>query len=339
MAFRFKLAEPFEEGVRRIAREQIERAQSQLKASGDSVVAVHETRKSLKRLRALLRLIRPALGESSFREENARLRDIGGGLSSTRDRHVLLETVAKLEANSSFGRKGLGQVMRDVLHVTNGREDPASEAAAIKQALSRLGEAKKRFAHLELDGKGFDIVGAGLEDCYRRARRAFRNAYAEPSDEHFHEWRKGAQQHWRHMALFSHAWTGCLNARVVEARVLSQLLGDDHDLALLVAFVHSQRGGELDTAQVAAIENVARQRQEELRTIAHPRGVRLFTEGARSLRRRMAAYWDAAVVLRDLEPDEEEPSKATSKGASKHAPKESRKSTRPSGARRRAAAV
>ena len=81
MPFRFKLTEPFEEGCRRIAREQIERAQCQLKAPGDPVAAVHETRKSLKRLRALLRLVRPALGEQTYREENAQLRSIGGSLS------------------------------------------------------------------------------------------------------------------------------------------------------------------------------------------------------------------------------------------------------------------
>jgi len=339
MAFRFKLAEPFEDGVKRIAREQIERAQSQLKGSGDAVVAVHETRKSLKRLRALVRLIRPAIGDSAFREENARLREIGAGLSGTRDRHVLLETVAKLEANSSLGKKGLGQVLRDVLQVTNGREDPAAEVAAMKQALSRLAEAKKRFAHLQLEGKDFGIVGPGLEASYRRARRAFRQAYAEPSDEHFHEWRKGAQQHWRHMGLLSRAWSGCLNARVAEARALSQLLGDDHDLAMLVAYVHSERGGEFGAAQAAAIEKVARQRQEELRAVAHPRGVRLFTEGARSLRRRIAAYWDSAVALRDLVPEEEEPKGHKEPKEPKEPRKEAPKRARQSTPRRRAAAV
>jgi CHAD domain-containing protein len=350
MAFRFKLAEPFDEGVRRIAREQIERAQGQLKASGNAVVGVHETRKSLKRLRALLRLIRPALGESRFREENARLRDIGGGLSSTRDRHVLLETVAKLETNASFARKGLGQVMREALNITDVREDQAAETAAIKQALSRLSEAKKRFAHLELEGKGFDVVGPGLEACYRRTRRAFHQAYAEPSDESFHEWRKGAQQHWRHTVLLSRAWNGCLSARVAEARVLSQLLGDDHDLAMLVAFVHSKRGEELDAAKVAAIGKIARQRQEELRAAAHPHGVRLFTEGARSLRRRIAAYWESAVELKNLVPDEAEPApmsagaskstpKSTSKRTSKNAAKEQCEAPRQPGTRRRAAAA
>jgi len=333
MAFRFKLAEPFEDGVRRIAREQIERAQSQLKGSGDPVVAVHETRKSLKRLRALLRLIGPALGETTFREENAILREIGGSLSSTRDRHVLLETTVKLEASSSLGRKGLGQTVRDIINHMNGRESPAAEAAAMKQAHACLGEAKKRFAHLRLDGKGFDIVGPGLEQSYRRARRAFHRAYAEPSDEAFHEWRKGTQQHWRHMGLLSRAWSECIDARVAEARTLSQILGDDHDLALLVGFVHSGRADELETAQVTAVEKLARQRQDELRAVAHPRGARLFSEGARSLRRRIAAYWEAAVVLKEQEPDEEEP-----KETAKEAPKGTqRKTPRQPATRRRAA--
>ena len=77
MAFRFKLGEPFDEGCRRIAVEQIERAQILLQGKGDQAIAVHETRKSLKRLRALLRLIRPAMGEEAFKAENGQLRDVG----------------------------------------------------------------------------------------------------------------------------------------------------------------------------------------------------------------------------------------------------------------------
>ncbi len=313
MAFRFKLAEPFEDGVKRIAREQIERAHAQLKSPDDTVVAVHETRKSLKRLRALLRLIRPALGEADFRDENAKLREIGAGLSSARDRHVLLETLAKLEANADLARKGLGEAVRNVVHQMNGKESPAVEAAAMKQAQGRLNEAKKRFAQLRLEGKGFEIVGPGLEASYRKARRALHRAYAEPSDEAFHEWRKGIQQHWRHMALLVRAWEGCLVARIAEARALSQLLGDDHDLALLVGFVHSERACGLSSAQVTAVEKLARQRQGELRTLAQPKGVRLFAEGARSLRRRIGAYWDAAVVLKEHEPEAEEPKETPKK--------------------------
>ena len=97
MAFRFKLNEPVEKGFRRIGLEQIERAERQLSASESLEVATHETRKSLKRVRALLRLARPGLGDTVYRAENARFRDIGALLSSARDSDVLLETVTKLE--------------------------------------------------------------------------------------------------------------------------------------------------------------------------------------------------------------------------------------------------
>jgi len=307
MAFRFKLSEPFDEGFRRIASEQIERAQSQLKDAENPVVAVHEARKALKRLRALLRLARPALGERAFRGENANLREIAGGLSSTRDRHVLLETVAKLEATSSAARKGFGQAVRKVLNAANGGDTPTVEAAAIKKAQGLLTEAKRRLSHLHLAGQGFEIVGPGLEASYRKGRRAFRAAYVELTDEAFHEWRKGTQQHWRHMVLLARGWPECLNARVSEARSLSQLLGDDHDLSLLVGFMDTDLARPVGCERIVLAKAAARKRQQELRVIANPTGLRLFAEGAKALHHRVAAYWEAAVALAEHQTDDEEP--------------------------------
>lgn len=301
MAFRFKLGEPFDEGARRIAVEQIERAQELLGGTEDHAVAVHETRKSLKRLRALLRLIRPAMGEIAFKEENARLRDIGLSLSGVRDRHVLLETLTKLEASVGLGRRGLADSMRQAIAAVNGEGAPLT----MQQAHARLADAKKRISQLEIAGSGFDVVAAGLERSYRRARRAFAAAYERPSDEAFHEWRKGAQAHWRQMTLLGRAWPDLLGARALEARTLSQLLGDDHDLALLVAFVHSDAAG-IGEEQAALVEKAARKRQGDLREAARPRGERLFAEAPKRLRRCVGACWDAAVALKEQELDEAE---------------------------------
>jgi CHAD domain-containing protein len=299
MAFRFKLGEPFDEGCRRIAVEQIERAQALLLGKDDQAVAVHETRKALKRLRALLRLIRPAIGEEAFKAENAQLREVGLSLSGARDRHVLLETINKLEASARFGRRGLVEGVRQVIAAANGEGAPLT----MKQANARLTDAKKRLAGLYIDGSGFEVVGAGLERSYRRARRMFAEAYRAPTDETFHEWRKGAQGHWRQMTLLSRAWPDYLGARAVEARHLSQLLGDDHDLAMLVAFVHSDAASSLGGEQAALIERAARQRQAELRETARPRGQRLFAAAPKRLRRSIGIYWDAAVVMKEHELD------------------------------------
>ncbi|MFA6141643.1 MAG: CHAD domain-containing protein, partial [Hyphomicrobium sp.] len=159
MAFRFKLGEPFDEGVRRIAVEQIGRAQAQLSDKGDQAIAVHETRKALKRLRALLRLIRPAMGGAAFKRENAQLREIGLSLSGARDRHVLLETVNKLEGGAGLGRKGLIANVRACIAAANGDGPPPS----MQQAQERLADTQKRLAELPIEGSGFDVVAAGLE--------------------------------------------------------------------------------------------------------------------------------------------------------------------------------
>jgi CHAD domain-containing protein len=299
MAFRFKLGEPFDEGSRRIAVEQIERAQSSLHDKRDEALSVHETRKSLKRLRALLRLIRPAMGENAFKAENGQLRAIGLSLSGARDRHVLLETVDKLERSARFGRKGVAEALRQSIAAVNGEGTPFGT----RQPLARLAEAKKRLIGLQISGAGFDVVGPGLERSYRRARRAFEEAYRDPSDEAFHEWRKGAQAHWRQMTLLSRAWPDYLGARAAEARHLSQLLGDDHDLAVLFAFIQSDAADGLRGELAALIERAARLRQAELRETAKPCGERLFADTPKRLRRNIEVYWSAAVDAKEHELD------------------------------------
>ena len=323
MSFRFKLGEPFEEGVRRIVVDQIARAQAQLGDKGYHAVAVHETRKGLKRLRALLRLIRPAIGEDAFRRENTQLRDIGLSLSGARDRHVLLETANKLEGDAGMGRKGLIGGLRACIAAANGEGLPLS----MQQAQDRLAEANDRLAALHIEGSGFDIVGAGLELSYRKARRAFAHAYDRPTDEAFHEWRKGAQAHWRQMTLLARAWPEYVGARASEARTLSQLLGDDHDLAMLVAFVHSEAATAISGEHSALIEKAARQRQAELREAARPRGDRLFAEPPKRLRRSVGAYWQAAAALKEHELDE-----ATADGPVRRVRRESAPRRRLSGA-------
>ena len=63
MSFRFKLDEDVERGARRIALEQVERAETSLANDDVPPESIHAVRKSLKRVRALLRLVRSGLGD------------------------------------------------------------------------------------------------------------------------------------------------------------------------------------------------------------------------------------------------------------------------------------
>src|ERR1041384_7679047 len=95
MAYRLTRGESVPEGVKRIAAEELDSALQTLRnASGDE--GVHEVRKCLKKVRGLLRLVRPAMGDM-YRPENERLRDIGLKLSPVRDAAALIEAVDELK--------------------------------------------------------------------------------------------------------------------------------------------------------------------------------------------------------------------------------------------------
>jgi hypothetical protein len=79
----------------------------------------------------------------------------------------------------------------------------------------------------------FSAVAGGLCKTYGRGRNALHAAYAEPSDESFHEFRKRAKYHWYHLRLLRRIWRDMLGVQREAADELSDLLGDDHDLAVL----------------------------------------------------------------------------------------------------------
>src|SRR5437763_12368783 len=117
-AYRLRSTESVSDGIRRIARGQLDAAHDDLEdASGRKVgIAVHEARKSLKRLRAAVRVARDALGDETYRRENSAFRDAGRQLSGARDAKVLIETLYTVEkAAGDELRSGAGDALRSRL--------------------------------------------------------------------------------------------------------------------------------------------------------------------------------------------------------------------------------
>jgi CHAD domain-containing protein len=299
MAFRLKLREPIPEGVRRVGLEQIEIAETRLASNHDVPAAIHDARRCMKRLRALLHLIRPGLGAAAYRREAKELAAIGKVLSRARDRHVMQQTLAKLEGPDALPKPAALR-LRKLLAPGRSRDAKGSGSDGRAAALARLERARKLLAGKDIGGLELEHLLDGLENTYRKSRKAMRKAYAEPSDEAFHAWRKAAQRHWRHMLLLSQGWPEALLARAGEAKELSRLLGEDHDFAVLLAFATKHGKAELGREHLASLAALCRSRQDELRARARPRGERLFAEGDGSFRERVALYWSSATHLPGL---------------------------------------
>ena len=296
MAYRFKLSEPIKSGFQRIGLEQIQRAERELLQAASQETTIHETRKCLKRVRALLRLVRPGLRAKDFALSNAMFRQIGALLSEARDNQIMLQTIAKLEAHGARAPlQGLKRLVLAGRGDSSADMDPGLTAAAI----DGLRQARTHFEGLRIAPSKFATLRRGLERSYAHGRRAMSAAYAQPTDEAFHELRKQVQLHWRQMQLLQRAWPEFCAARVAAARDLSQILGDDQDLSVLKAFLRRAPRDQIGLLESKAIRRAIRDSQRELREAAWPRVRRLFAERPRDIGRQFDVLWTSAKRIRE----------------------------------------
>jgi CHAD domain-containing protein len=283
-AYRLNQDESLPEGIRRVARGRIDHAIDELRGKTDSTPeeAVHEARKDMKKLRALLRLVRGELGGDTFARENACFRDAARELSGVRDSDVMLEALGALEPPP-----GVGAELRAAIKAERRRDGAADRAGAARDAVAILKEARKRVDGWPLERDSFEAVADGLERSYRRGRRDFEAARAEPSPETLHEWRKRAKELWYHHTLLRSLWPPVMAASGEEAHVLSDHLGDDHDLVVLAGWV-----SEHADARPAFFEAIER-RRAKLQEDAFALGARVYAEKPGAFVRRLERLWDA----------------------------------------------
>lgn len=304
MPFRILGHETVEAGVRRIAAEQVERAIDAVTGGEESIhEGVHDARKRCKKVRAVIRLVRPALGDT-YRRENARFRDAGRLVSDARDATAIIETF-----DGHLAAPFAGQLDGDRLSAVRGvlveRRDEVVDGLGLDDRVAELVDALRagRVATQgwSLTDDGWDALGPGLGKTYGRARKAMAAAYDERTTEAFHEWRKRAKYHRYHLKLLRELWPGPVKARRTACHDLTDYLGDDHDLAVLRG-VLEQEAGRFDDGDLRVMLAVLDRRRGELQALARPVGSRLLAETPDRFVERFGAYWSAWRAERDVEP-------------------------------------
>lgn len=295
MSYRLKVSEPLGEAVPRIICEQIERVRDELSDQRDPVAAVHEARKSLKRIRALLKLVRPGLDAAVYDREANRYRTIAGELSPTRDRDVMASSLTSM---IKVARADEAPALLDIKAklLTPAASGDSSGPRQHDGVLAKLAEAQAAAQGLVVEGDA-DTVKQGLRNAYRKGRRLQRRAYDEASDETFHELRKSVQLHWRHMQLLQKSWPELFAARIEAARSLSQMLGDQQDMAVLIEAIKAR--DDLPEDAAATVLGVARASQRRARKQAPAIGEQLYAQRSGDFARSTVAIWTAAANLED----------------------------------------
>jgi CHAD domain-containing protein len=295
MAFALKADESAAKGVKRLVRKQVASAVEGLtkRSGGKQEEAVHDARKRFKKVRALLRLVRPELGEKVYKRENARFRDAARPLSEVRDARVLVEALDALVERSddgeSFGpvRKALQARQRVI------RRRVLKDEQAPAQVVEAVEEARQRLKGWAIGRKGWAALAKGLKRVYKAGRDAFDAALAEPSVENLHEWRKQVKYLWHQLQVLGPTWPELMEGLGNQAHRLSDHLGDDHDLAVLRQLIEQEGAQWASTGTLLKLLDLIDVRRGELQHAAAQLGQRLYADRPKAFLNRLHSYWQA----------------------------------------------
>jgi CHAD domain-containing protein len=292
VAFRLKQDAPIAAEVRRIVLRQLELAISELHSVGDpqSDEAVHDARRRVKKIRAIIRLVRPVLA--------------GGGRSVDRD----LSRVSRLLAPVADGQ-GVVETLEELAHRyaktlpkptleaarvgvirNSARADHQAEARGImKIAAGTLRHERKRIKQWRIEARGFRAIEPGLEESYKRARRMMLHTWSKPRPSRFHSWRRCVKDHWFHVRLLEGRCGNHLLAHQRRIEALDGILGEYHNVILLRDVLVKDTA--LTRDEVARCLRVVARYQRVLRRHAEMLGVRVFIERPRRFVRRVHRLW------------------------------------------------
>jgi CHAD domain-containing protein len=238
--------EPLGSGHRRMALGQIDVVIEALEGGAAKTTPerrVHEARKALKRLRALLRLLQDELGEQAYERESTLLRETGRKLARARDAEVLLSTLEDLIARHPgklASRRGVLRLRARLQRERDGAAELALANSAMHAGtLAELRAMRARVGEWQLaELGGIEAVEPALERLYGKGRKRMRRAAKAKGEARrmrtLHEWRKRVKD-LRYAAEM-------LGARKLAKRAdkLGELLGEEHDLAVLAQRVRRE---------------------------------------------------------------------------------------------------
>jgi CHAD domain-containing protein len=305
---------------RRQATEALHRIEQPKKA--DRTEDIHFVRVQCKRLRALLRLLKPVTDVEAVQRESIRLRDAGRALSGFRDAFVTGETFQRVFEGAA------PRHMRDASRLLGMKQAHTKNKAdlenALKECAKTLHHIADEFRQLPFSSRGWTVLAPGLEKSYRRARKDYERCAdrgAGHLGECFHNWRKGVKELGYQLEIFENLDNKELHQLRKNFRRLGSLLGEDHDLVVFAEHVREREKNYAGLANFRPVRKRLRRRLKELRAKEFDLARKLFADKPRLWIRELSDDWtlwknpDAGDVVLTIQPVEPPAASPRSLGA------------------------
>lgn len=200
--------------------------------------AIHELRKHTKRLRALLRLLRPVLKQSKYRKQNQALRTIAQSFASQRDSDAFSETLERLSVRlrQTFSNADLVAIQdrlsehqhqnRHALHVLI--ENAFEQTMVCRKGCEKLDVKLSRKQLCEL-----------FLTSYIQSQKRFKKVNQSSQASDFHNWRKSVKALYYQSQLLRKNGVNLPKSFRKDLNLLGETLGEYQDVSMLIERVEA----------------------------------------------------------------------------------------------------
>ncbi|MDD5351353.1 MAG: CHAD domain-containing protein [Chthoniobacteraceae bacterium] len=241
-------------GLCRIARGQIDAACRILEEKGDPHQAVHEARKAIKKLRAILRLAAPEWGRTRRKAEAEPLRAAARLLAPLRDARVRLQTFDTLLREAELTPEEFART-RAALEAASQRLARGA-AGRRRKAVALLRAARTRIRRWQLGGMDRKSLAREIRRSYRKGRKALAAYRQTPSPASLHAWRKRMKTLFYHLRMV-HPFLSKRTSKIIKTlEAMGEQAGNVHDLTVLREALTATPKGVQNALLIGEIESV-----------------------------------------------------------------------------------
>jgi CHAD domain-containing protein len=293
VGFRLETGQAVSSEIRRIVLQQLDRATSELTAIGDpeSDQAIHDARRRVKKIRAIIRLVRPVLDKAH--RADPELRRVSKLLAPVADGQGVIDTLNLMvkRYRRELPKKMAVAIRNGLIDRSRQIDSKASKDGVLEQAQTTLRAERQRVKQWRLRAEGFRALAPGLKNSVRRARGSMMTAWLDPTAQNHHTWRRHVKNHWFHVRLLSARCGYRLQPYQRQLEALDGILGEYHNLVLLHEVLVSD--STLAKNEIARCLRIVQRYQAELRRQSQLLGIRVYSEKPRRFVRRVRELWDA----------------------------------------------
>ena len=282
----------------RIIGERLRSAVEDLRGGGpEPDEAIAQRRKRLERGTGGPAAAVPALSGDLYERERTGYRDAARPLSPVRDTRVLLDALQRLDSNGERSSLDLERLHHRIESRGSSCITSWGPRGGSRSCRKHWHAQARRVEEWQPSRRGGRMLAPALRRTYRGGRKLMRRLADRDSDQsertdlRLHEWRKRSKVLWYQLEVLENVWPAMMEPFARQVHRLTDLLGEDHDLAVLRDLVRADGEAEMPAESRAAvlekIDALRRNAQEQ----AFPLGRRIYAEKPGAFARRMKGYW------------------------------------------------